>query len=57
MHPAYCLRGAIPIVRLIGAILLEQNDDWAVRRARYVTMETIAPLNDDPTVSLPASAS
>jgi putative transposase len=41
------------IVRLIGAILLEQNDEWAVQRARYMTLETIAP-SDDPTVSLPA---
>src|SRR5262249_54212820 len=24
------------IVRLVGAILLEQNDEWAVQRARYV---------------------
>jgi transposase-like protein len=40
------------IVRLIGAILLEQNDEWAVQRARYMTLETIAPLSDDPTVSL-----
>ena len=45
------------IVRLIGAILLEQNDEWAVQRARYMTLETIAPLSDDPTVSLPALAS
>nr|WP_283805295.1 transposase [Bradyrhizobium japonicum] len=44
------------IVRLI-AILLEQNDEWAVQRARYMTLETIAPLSDDPTVSLPAIAS
>ncbi|MCG2672822.1 IS256 family transposase [Bradyrhizobium sp. GCM10023182] len=44
-------------VRLIGAILLEQNDEWAVQRARYMTLETIAPLSDDPTVSLPAIAS
>lgn len=34
------------IVRLIGAILLEQNDEWAVPRARYTTLETIAPLSD-----------
>ncbi|MET4279543.1 hypothetical protein ABIB68_007882 [Bradyrhizobium sp. F1.2.2] len=27
------------IVRLIGAILLEQNDEWAVQRARYMTLE------------------
>ncbi len=32
------------ITRLIGAILLEQNDEWAVQRARYMTLETIAPL-------------
>src|SRR5690242_8411513 len=45
------------IVRLVGAILLEQNDEWAVQRARYMSLETIAPLSDDPTVSLPAIAS
>lgn len=45
------------IVRLVGAILLEQNDEWAVQRARYMTLETIAPLSDDPIVSLPALAS
>jgi len=26
------------IVRLIGAILLEQNHEWAVQRARSVTL-------------------
>jgi putative transposase len=30
------------IVRLIGAILLAQNDKWAVQRTRYMTLETIA---------------
>ena len=44
------------IARLIGAILLEQNDEWAVQRARYMTLETIAPLSDDPFVKLPAVA-
>jgi putative transposase len=44
------------IIRLIGAILLEQNDEWAVQRARYMTLETIAPLSDDPIVGLPAVA-
>jgi len=44
------------ITRLIGAILLEQNDEWAVQRARYMTLETIAPLSDNPIVSLPAVA-
>jgi putative transposase len=45
------------ITRLVGAILLEQNDEWAVQRARYMTLETIAPISDDPTISLPAMAS
>jgi transposase-like protein len=44
------------ITRLIGAILLEQNDEWAVQRARYMTLETIAPLSDDPMLKLPAVA-
>ena len=44
------------ITRLVGAILLEQNDEWAVQRSRYMTLETIAPLSDDPIVRLPAVA-
>jgi putative transposase len=44
------------IYRLVGAILLEQNDEWSVQRARYMTLETITALSDDATVSLPAMA-
>ena len=44
------------IIRLVGAILLEQNDEWAVQRARYMTLETIAPLSDNSIVHLPAVA-
>jgi transposase-like protein len=44
------------VIRLIGALLLEQNDEWATQRARYMTLETIAPLSDTPTVSLPELA-
>jgi transposase-like protein len=44
------------ITRLIGAILLEQNDEWAVQRARYMTLETVATMGDDPLVSLPPVA-
>ena len=38
------------ITRLVGALLLEQNDEWAVQRARYMTQETMAPLSDDPMI-------
>jgi putative transposase len=44
------------ITRLVGAILLEQNDEWAVQRSRYITLESIAPISDDPLVSLPTLA-
>jgi putative transposase len=44
------------ITRLVGALLLEQNDEWAVQRGRYMSLETIAPLSDDPIVKLPAVA-
>lgn len=42
------------ITRLIGAILMEQSDEWAVQRARYMTLETMAPLSDNPIVTLSA---
>ncbi|MBB2714513.1 mutator family transposase, partial [Rhizobium azibense] len=32
------------IVRLVGALLLEQNDEWAVQRAKYMTLETMAQM-------------
>ena len=42
------------IIRLVGAILLEQNDEWAVQRGRYMSLETMAPLSDDPNILLSA---
>jgi len=44
------------IVRLVGALLLVQNDEWAVQRSRYMTLETIAAMSDDPLISLPAAS-
>jgi len=29
---------------------LEQNDEWAVQRSRYMTLETIAAIGDDAAV-------
>jgi hypothetical protein len=44
------------ITRLVGAILLEQNEEYAVQRARYITLESIAPVGNDPIVDLPIAA-
>jgi hypothetical protein len=42
------------ITRLIGALLLEQNDEWAVQRGRYMSLGTIVPLSDEfPSSSCP----
>jgi len=38
------------ITRLAGAILLEQNDEWAICR-RYMTLETLASISHDAPVS------
>jgi putative transposase len=42
------------ITRLVGAILMEQSDEWAVQRARYMTLETMAPISNDTIIMLSA---
>ena len=43
------------IRRLVGAILIEQTEEWTGQRGRDLTLETLAPVCDDLTVSLPAA--
>jgi transposase-like protein len=44
------------IRRLVGAVLLEQNDEWAVQRARYMPRDTLADLLDQPPAELSVMA-
>jgi putative transposase len=44
------------IIRLVVAILLEQNDEWAVQRAVYVSLETITTMSEGSFVKMPDMA-
>jgi transposase-like protein len=44
------------IRRLVGAVLLEQNDEWAVQRARYMPRDTLAEVVDQPDTELAVMA-
>jgi transposase-like protein len=39
------------VLRLVGATLMEQHDEWAVQNRRFMTLESLASMRDDPRVS------
>ena len=43
------------IVRLVGTLLLDQNDECSIQR-RYMTLKTLAGMRDNPRLRLPAIA-
>ena len=43
------------IIRLVGAILLEQNDEWQLQH-RYMTLETMNKLSEEQIPALPTIA-
>ncbi len=43
------------IYRLVGALLLEQTDEWTIQR-RYMTLETLSTVGDTELISMPAVA-
>lgn len=44
------------VTLLIGALLLEQNDEWRGQRAKSITLESIATPGDGRAVRLPPMA-
>lgn len=43
------------IRRLVGALLMEQNDEYAIQ-SRYMSLESLAPISENPPIRLPAAS-
>ena len=42
------------IRRLVGALLMEQNDEYAIQK-RYMSLESLATMSENPPIRLPAA--
>jgi len=42
------------IRRLVGALLMEQNDEYAIQK-RYMSLESLATMSENPAIRLPAA--
>ena len=40
--------------RLVGALLMEQNDGYAIQK-RYMSLESLATMSENPAIRLPAA--
>lgn len=43
------------VIRLVGALMLEASDEWAVTRS-YMSLETLARIDDTVPIGLPTMA-
>ena len=47
---------ALMFMRMTGALLLKQNEEWAMQRRHSMPLEPLAAMSDDPMVNMPSLA-